>query len=90
MVLRNKQPYVFAAIAIPSILILVTRFLPVGDWLGQTPLGLIVASLLCGVPVAFFGWFMPAPVPRWVLEPWSGYWDLKNLSDGSNRTASNE
>jgi len=60
---KVKQPYVFVAIAIPVIFILLTRFLPVGDWLGQTELGLIVASLLSGLSVAFFGWFMPARTP---------------------------
>ena len=60
---KVKQPYVFVAIAIPSVLILLTRFFPVGYWLGQTELGLIFASLLCGLPVAFFGYFMPARTP---------------------------
>ncbi len=60
---KVKQPYVFAAIVIPSIFIGLTLFSPVPYWLGQTELGLIVASLLSGLPVAFFGWFMPARTP---------------------------
>ena len=58
-----KQPYVIVAIVIPAIFLLLTRFIPVGDWLGQTEQGLIFASLLSGLVIAFFGWFMPARTP---------------------------
>jgi len=60
---KVKQPYVIVAIVIPAIFLLLTKFIPVGDWLGQSEMGLIFAGLLTGFIFAFFGWFMPARTP---------------------------
>jgi len=58
-----KQRYVVAAGITFGLFFVLTRVVPVHDWLGQTQLGLIFAGALSAFSVGFFGWFMPARTP---------------------------
>ena len=57
---KVKQRYIGVAIMIPFCSFFLSKFLSVGDLLGQTELGFILAAAFSGLVVAFFGWFMPA------------------------------
>ncbi len=60
---KVKQRYLLVAVMIPCFPLFLSRFLSVGELLGQTTMGFIFAAALSGLCVGFFGWFMPARTP---------------------------